>query len=623
MKSFFKLFSFFLAVLFVLSSCDSSTIKTKKNDDNNSDSDEDIENINDSDDIGDTGNTGDSGDTGNSGNSGNTGDTVSETCGDNIVDTGEICDGNVINCVDIDSQLYSGGKSKCLDTCLGWDTATCDEIPHTCGNDITEGPEECDGNIIDCNELDSEKYESGKAKCLDDCSGYDTLTCVEYEPSTCGDEKVEGKEVCDGGLKNCVEIDDGKYSGGKAYCKNDCTGWDEITCDEKPVCSAPYRTVKCAGDDALDQMQTCSEGIWSNKGNCLEPGKYAILEKDAVKTDLSLDFEATPDGTDIALIVDTSGSMMNAISVLQNNISTITSNIRSYISDSQFGVVTLGTLGYNPYLPIQNITSDLTTFNSKVASIPSGNGSYEYHAVTIEQTASGSGTTQTVKTYDGGSDYGVNVSSASCGSGFRGGICFRENSLPLFVLMSDEAFATTGWIWSVGEETTAQDAIDSMNDINAKIAVIDSSGTSKYVETNTATLAAGTYSYDQAGIPFYYNILSTGAELNLKVEDAVKKMYDETEMTTGLVFESPVSNTIEATQFVTSHATVSADPVENIHSKDDLYFYGTLRETMLKYSISLRNTVSTPSQMTFLTLEIKLKWYSITLDTIDFTIVIP
>ncbi|HRQ71101.1 MAG TPA: VWA domain-containing protein, partial [bacterium] len=377
------------------------------------------------------------------------------------------------------------------------------------------------------------------------------------------------------------------------------------------------------GDDALDQMQTCSEGIWSNKGNCLEPGKYAILEKDAVKTDLSLDFEATPDGTDIALIVDTSGSMMNAISVLQNNISTITSNIRSYISDSQFGVVTLGTLGYNPYLPIQNITSDLTTFNSKVASIPSGNGSYEYHAVTIEQTASGSGTTQTVKTYDGGSDYGVNVSSASCGSGFRGGICFRENSLPLFVLMSDEAFATTGWIWSVGEETTAQDAIDSMNDINAKIAVIDSSGTSKYVETNTATLAAGTYSYDQAGIPFYYNILSTGAELNLKVEDAVKKMYDETEMTTGLVFESPVSNTIEATQFVTSHATVSADPVENIHSKDDLYFYGTLRETMLKYSISLRNTVSTPSQMTFLTLEIKLKWYSITLDTIDFTIVIP
>ncbi|HSW61394.1 MAG TPA: hypothetical protein VLJ60_11370, partial [bacterium] len=442
--------------------------------------------------------------------------------------------------------------------------------------------------------------------------------------STCGDEKVEGKEVCEKDeLKNCVEINAEKYSGGKAYCKDDCTGWDEITCDEKPVCESEYRTIKCASDTSLDQMQTCSDGIWTNKGNCLEPGKYAILEKDALKTDLTLDFEATPDGTDIAMIIDTSGSMMNAISVLQNNISTITSNIRSYIPDSQFGIVALGTLGYNPYLPIQNVTHDTTTFNSKVATIPGGNGSYEYHTVTIEQTASGSGTTQTVKTYDGGSDYGVNVSSASCGSGFRGGICFRENSLPLFVLMSDEAFATSGWIWSVGAETTAQNAIDSMNLINAKIAVIDSSGTSKYVETNATTLAAGTYSFDQAGNPFYYSITSTGTDLNLKIEEAVKKMHDETEMTAGLVLESENSNSIEATQFVKSYATVSATPLDNIHSKDDLYFYGTLRETYLKYSFSLRNTTDSPSQMTFLKLKIKLNWYSMTLDTVDFIIVIP
>jgi hypothetical protein len=616
MRSFFRVFSVFTIVFLIFSSCGDGSVKTKKTVDDNDVSDEDADEK--TDDSGNTGNTGNSGD---SGNTGNTGDTIPETCGDKIVDEGEVCDGNLINCVDIDPKRYESGKAKCLATCLGWDTTTCDEIPHTCGNNITEGPEECDGNVINCNELDSDKYESGKAKCLDDCSGYDTMTCVEYEPSTCGDEEVTGKEVCEKGtLKNCVEIDAEKYSGGKAYCKDDCTGWDEITCDEKPVCSAPYRTIKCAGDNSLDQMQTCSDGIWSNRGNCLEPGKYAVLEKDAVKTDMTLDLEATPDGTDIALIFDVSGSMSQAMTVLRNNISTITSNILSYIPDSQFGLVTLGTLGYAPYLPVQNITSDMTTFNSKVEVLSSGGGSDEYHALTIEQTASGSGTTQTITS---GSSYQTNVVPASCAAGLRGGICFRENSLPLFILMTDEKFATTGWTWSVGAETTVQNAIDSMNAINAKIAVIDSSGDSKYVETNTNTLAAGTYSYDQAGDPFYYNILLTGAELNLKIEDAVKKMHDETEMTTGLVFESPVSNTIEATQFVTSHATVSADPVENIHSKDDLYFYGTLRETMLRYSISLRNTVSTPSQMTFLTLEIKLKWYSITLDTIDFTIVIP
>ena len=622
MSRFFKVLSVLTVAFFVFSSCDGGSVKTKKSVDDTDVSDEDSDE--ETDDSGDTGNTGDSGDTGdsgNTGNSGNTGDTAPETCGDKVVDEGEICDGNVINCVEIDPKKYESGKAKCLANCLGWDTTTCDEIPHTCGNDIIEGPEECDGNTINCIELDSEKYESGKAKCLKDCSGYDTMTCVEYEPSVCGNDIVEGKEVCEKEeLKNCVEIDSEKYSGGKAYCKDDCTGWDEVTCDEKPVCDAEYKVIKCATDNSLDQIQTCADGIWSNKGNCLKPGKYAILEKDAAKKNFNIDFEATPDGTDIAFIFDTSGSMTEEIKVLKDNISTITSNIISYIPDSQFGLVTLGTLGYAPYLPVQNITSDMTTFNSKVAVLASGGGSHEYHALTLEQTASGSGTTQTINT---GSTYLTNVTPASCGSGLRGGICFRENSLPLFILMTDEYFATTGWTWSVGAETTVQNAIDSMNAINAKIAVIDSSGTNKYLETNTATLAAGTYSFDQAGNPFYYNIPSVGTDLNLKIEEAVKKMYDETEMTTGLLFESPLTNAMNATQFVESHKTVSATPPTGVYSKDDLYFYGTLRETVLRYSIFFENKTATPSELTMLDLKIRLKWYSVTLDTVDFTIVIP
>ena len=64
-------------------------------------------------------------------------------------------------------------------------------------------------------------------------------------------------------------------------------------------------------------------------------------------------------------------------------------------------------------------------------------------------------------------------------------------------------------------------------------------------------------------------------------------------------------------------------PMENIHSKDDLYFYGTLRETVLKYSVTFENKTSTPENLKILNLKLKLKWYSVTLDSIDFTIVIP
>ncbi len=107
-------------------------------------------------------------------------DVVPETCGNAQVDEGEVCDGNLIDCVEIDDKLYSGGKASCLDTCLGWDTITCDEIPHECGNGIVEGPEVCDTELLtDCVAIDPEKYSAGKAYCLEDCSAYDTITCEE------------------------------------------------------------------------------------------------------------------------------------------------------------------------------------------------------------------------------------------------------------------------------------------------------------------------------------------------------------------------------------------------------------------------------------------------------------
>jgi len=208
---------------------------------------------------------------------------VSDTCGNDVIDEGEICDGNLINCVDINDRLYLGGKAWCREDCTGYDTVTCEEVFHECGNDVIEGPEECDGGLIECVELDPHRFSGGKAACESDCSGWDTITCDEREPfcgdglaelgevcdgetkkcieidskyylgsaqcndtcdgwllddcvegkAECGNDIVEGFELCDGSIDDCVSIDPVKYSGGKAYCKDDCSGWDTITCTEK------------------------------------------------------------------------------------------------------------------------------------------------------------------------------------------------------------------------------------------------------------------------------------------------------------------------------------------------------------------------------------------------------
>lgn len=210
-------------------------------------------------------------------------DIVSLTCGNNTIEGGEVCDGGVKNCVEIDPKAFTGGKALCKSNCTGWDTVTCDEVAHTCGNYVIEGPEVCDRETKNCIDIDGTKFSSGKAKCNDDCTGWDTSTCDEIA-HTCGNNIIEGPEVCDGAIncgvrshtpayyntdisacnascsayddsackwcgdgiisngeacdnntKNCVDIDTAKYLGGKALCNNTCNGWYTATCEGKAV----------------------------------------------------------------------------------------------------------------------------------------------------------------------------------------------------------------------------------------------------------------------------------------------------------------------------------------------------------------------------------------------------
>ena len=56
----------------------------------------------------------------------------------------------------------------------------------------------------------------------------DTDTDTDSGSTNCGNRIVDEGEVCDGGAKDCKEINP-NYTG-FAYCKADCTGYDESTC---------------------------------------------------------------------------------------------------------------------------------------------------------------------------------------------------------------------------------------------------------------------------------------------------------------------------------------------------------------------------------------------------------
>lgn len=158
-------------------------------------------------------------------------------CGNGIVESPEKCDGTIDNCIDIDPLVFVAGKARCKTDCTGWDTETCESSGDYCGDGEKSDTEFCDGDAKACTDLNPLLYESGTAPCNASCSGYDTTACVVIQ-SECKDGVVEGIEICDGGpdgkagLRDCVEIDPFLYSGGKAYCLDDCTGYDTVTCEE-------------------------------------------------------------------------------------------------------------------------------------------------------------------------------------------------------------------------------------------------------------------------------------------------------------------------------------------------------------------------------------------------------
>jgi hypothetical protein len=113
-----------------------------------------------------------------------------------------------------------------------------DDISDTCGNLTIESPEVCDGGAKDCVEIDSSKYSSGKAGCRKDCSGWDTATCTEITPDSCvnGERRCYGAyqyQTCsNGNWQTAVDCGDSATCYGEGRCTNECYPHDDYYCSE-------------------------------------------------------------------------------------------------------------------------------------------------------------------------------------------------------------------------------------------------------------------------------------------------------------------------------------------------------------------------------------------------------
>jgi hypothetical protein len=147
--------------------------------------------------------------------------------------------------VTVDVCHYCNGTGSCgIGLCPANidpnDNSTC--LPPSCGNDMAESGEVCDGADLNGETCASQGFASGTLACLSDCSGFDTSGCSNVPPEWRCEQGYYGDGWCDCG---CGAVD------------SDCTDATVGSCE---FCNEPGScgTGTCPANIDPDDNSTCT-----------------------------------------------------------------------------------------------------------------------------------------------------------------------------------------------------------------------------------------------------------------------------------------------------------------------------------------------------------------------------
>jgi hypothetical protein len=159
------------------------------------------------------------------------------TCGNGVLDAGETCDGTYLNSQTCETQLFAGGVLGCNALCSGFDTSGCLAVTSTeaCGNNTIDTGELCDGSAVINASCEDYAQAAGTLKCTANCT-IDIAECGI--PAGCGDGVVAGNEDCeptvDTGL-TCEQVGLGDSTA--VACSDQCR-FDFDVCQTADLCTA-------------------------------------------------------------------------------------------------------------------------------------------------------------------------------------------------------------------------------------------------------------------------------------------------------------------------------------------------------------------------------------------------
>ncbi|MEE8410412.1 MAG: hypothetical protein V3T05_12455 [Myxococcota bacterium] len=161
-------------------------------------------------------------------------------CGNGRIDSGEECDptGPNLDSETCETRGYAGGTLGCAASCT-FDISGCSSQQAQCGNDRREGTEECDGVDLDGKTCVQLTGNTGTLACASGCT-FDTTDCTGTTVVECGNDQIDGTDVCDGSDLAGLGCTDLGYTGGPLTCLADCSGYETGACTGiPPSCTGP------------------------------------------------------------------------------------------------------------------------------------------------------------------------------------------------------------------------------------------------------------------------------------------------------------------------------------------------------------------------------------------------
>jgi hypothetical protein len=388
-----------------------------------------------------------------------------------------------------------------------------------------------------------------------------------------------------------------------------------------------------AGTDPLDD-ESIIDGIY------VEVGERTTLEHD-------FDFELSIDRGDIGFIIDTTCSMGGTITAVASEFNTMVGELEALLPDAGYAVTghddyaygSMGSPGSDkPFYLRQQVTTDTKMVQTGFSSLSTHSGADgpESGTEAIYQAASGAGYDQDCDgSYDASTDVvpfiadasdpfggsgGEWYDSSTPDGGVLGGMGFREYSLPVIVLASDNYLrdpesSNPSYNSTPGGcpiDAGMSDARTAFTDLGAYFVGVSVNGMTGYPQmVDFATAIGSLADLDGDGVadePVVETWSGSSTEFRSTIVDAI------TQLVSGVRFERV-------------DLSVTGDVYGFVQSIDPEYYEGLGAEDegeLLTFTLTFRGGVAalTEDQLFRLTLNV-LGDQSILLDTLDIIVVVP